>query len=267
MKPADKQWLAFLLAAAVFIWLRDRSWIAAAEDSLPLLAALPLFFWLGAPWRLRNGPFALRRPPLVAAGLLFVVGVATNLVVLLAAAWTLALWAWLRERVESPDADVRLRLMVLPAMAFPWVTLDLAPLGWWFRLSAAWTAEHVFSGIGFTVTREGTHLLVQGLPIAVNPSCAGMTTLQALLIAGSAVAFLQLHRYRVYWWAVAALPLAAWLANTARVLVLTVAALSYGPEFAAGWFHTWGGWFVLMLMFGVCAAVFTMVRRWKEAQA
>ena len=48
--------------------------------------------------------------------------------------------------------------MVLALLAFPWLSEDLPQLGWWFRLSAAWTAAHLFQVAGFGVTRDGTDL-------------------------------------------------------------------------------------------------------------
>jgi exosortase/archaeosortase family protein len=153
------------------------------------------------------------------------------------------------------------RLLLLPLLAFPWLALEGASLGWWFRLSGAWTAEHLFGLAGLAVTRVGTHLLVQGLPISVDASCAGLKVLQALLIAGTAVAFLQIGDRPGYSWSLPVLAGLAWLANTLRVLVLSGAALTVSPEFAQGWFHAWGGWFVLMLMFGLSAAVFSVWRR------
>ena len=261
MKPRDLTFLLALMAAAAGIWLRDRTWLASASETLPLLAALPLFAWLGAPWRWRaDGPAF--RPGLLVLGLvLAVVGAGLNLTFLLAAGWTAALWSWLAARLE-PATRLRVRrLLLLPLLAFPWLALDGAMLGWWFRLSAAWAAGGLFHLAGLDVTREGTQLLVQGFPLSVDASCAGLKVLQALLIAGTAIAFLQVGDRRGFWWSVPVLVALAWLANTMRVVVLSAAALTFSVEFAKGWFHTWGGWFVLMLMFALSVAVFTVWRR------
>ena len=133
MKPRDYLWLGVLLAGAAFIWLRDLAWLPFASETLPVLGALPLFVWLGAPWRFQPGRFELHGVSLAAAGLLLMAGIATDFTLLLAAAWTLALWSWLRGRVVSEAVDLR-RLILLPMMAFPWMALDMAPVGWWFRV-------------------------------------------------------------------------------------------------------------------------------------
>ena len=260
MKKEDWFWLGVLGAMAVFIWHRDLTWLGEAGEVVPIIAALPLFVWLGAPWRLRNDRFALHSGSLLVAGASFVLGVALNLTLLLAVAWTAALWSWIRSRVSAEkDCVMRLRrLLPLPLLAFPWITLDGGQVGWWFRLSAAWAVEHLFAVIGFAVSREGTHLIVESQPVSVDASCAGLKVLQCMLIAGTMLAFIQLGRRRQYWWTLPLLPLLAWTANTVRVTTLTVAALSFGPEFAQGWFHAWGGWLVLVLMFALCWICFSI---------
>ncbi|MEI7730735.1 MAG: exosortase/archaeosortase family protein [Verrucomicrobiota bacterium] len=262
MKPRDYFALSLLFAFAAFIWLRDPAWIAAADETLPILAGLPLFIWLGAPWRFRTEVLNCHAPALVLAGIMLVLGVATNLTLLLTISWTAALWSWLQPRTEL-SSGIRMRqLLVLPILAFPWLLLDFPQLGWWCRLSAAWTAEHVFHSVGFEVARQGTQLVVQGLPIDITPACSGLRALQAMLIAGVTMAFLQLGGRRTYWWGLATLPLLAWVANTARVLVISVVALSFGPEFAGGWFHEVGGWCVLAAMFALCGLAFSICRKY-----
>jgi exosortase/archaeosortase family protein len=159
------------------------------------------------------------------------------------------LWAWLQTRLPNERADLR-RLLLLPLLAFPWLTLDLAPLGWWFRLSGAWAADQLFGALGFVVTRQGTNLLVHGLPIEVAPACSGMNSLQAILIAGIILAWLELRGSRWFWLGVATLPVLAWFANAARICAVVGVALSWGAGFARGWFHEVGGWLVVMMVFG-----------------
>ena len=95
MKLKDWLWLAALTAFAALIWGRDRSWVGNASEVLPILGALPVFLWLGAPWRFAATPFALRSPTLGLAVGLFTAGILFNLTLLLALSWTLAVWSWL----------------------------------------------------------------------------------------------------------------------------------------------------------------------------
>ena len=248
MKLPDFLWLGMLLVGALLIWLGDLAWVSGASETLPVLVALPLFVWLGAPWRFRSGPFQLPGRSLAAAGVLLGLGCVLNFTFLLAAAWTLALWSWLRLRVISGHAGWG-RLILLPLMAFPWLRLDFSPVGWWFRLSAAWVAEHLFGALGFSVLREGTTLLVHGLPVEVAAACSGMNSLQALLIAGIVLAWIELRGSRWFWPALATLPALAWTANVLRICSTVVLALSWGSGVADSWLHGAGGWGVLMLVF------------------
>ena len=264
MRGSDVLWLSGLGGLAAWIWLRDPAWQTQAADTLPILAALPLFAWLGAPWRLaRNaGPPSPRL--LLSGAVLLLVGALGNLTLPMAMGWTLLLWAWLQPKIEPARAGPVRRLLVLPVMAFPWIAGDADVLGWWFRLSAAWTAENIFAGLGLSVARTGTNLIVQGAPIAVAPGCAGLGTLQAMLLAGCALASIYFGREGGlrYWLSLPALVLVSWLANTLRVLAIAAAALSFGPAFAAGRFHEWGGLAVLCTMFGLSWGAFTLLRRW-----
>ena len=265
MNGKDYGWAAGLLALAAFIWLRDRSWLSSPEDTMPLFAAPVLFFILAggrAAFARSDRAVAGNRSRLITAAAALILGMALNLTFLLAVAWMLFLAVWLQSRVAPEQWPTHRRLLVLALLAFPWLSEDVPQLGWWFRLTAAWTAAQFFQLIGFSVVRDGTGLTVQGLPVAVTAACSGLTALQAMLVAGTVLAFSQLGDRRWYWWAVGVLPLVAWGANTLRVMMLSSVALTFGTAAAQGWFHEWGGWFVLVSMFALCWGVFAAGRRW-----
>lgn len=248
MTRRDQFWLGALLLGAALVWLRDLAWAPAASETLPILAALPLFAWLGGPWRFRPGRFELHGATLAAAAVALVIGLVLDFTFFFAVAWTLALWSWLRVRLAGESVGLR-RLLLLPLMAFPWMTLDLAPLGWWFRITASWAADQLFGSLGFVVSRQGTNLLVHGLPIEVAPACSGMNSLQAILIAGIILSWMELRGSRWYWLSVATLPMLAWVANAARICSIVAIALGWGTGFARGWFHEVGGWLVVVTVF------------------
>ena len=262
MKWRDQLWLGILLAVAAFVWLRDRTWLSSPDEVLPLLAAPAVFLWLGAPWRgWRKDDASFGTGRLIAAAGIFFSGLALDVTFLLALGWTLAVWSWLSGKILRQKSRELRRLLVFLLLAFPWLALDLPSLGWWFRLSAAWSAEHFFQLLGFAVTRNGTQIIVQHFPVEVTAACAGLKVLQAMLVAGGVMAFVQLGRSRSYWLAVALLPFVAWLANTLRVVMLSTVALTFGADAANGWFHEWGGWLVLIVMFGFCGLTFAAVGR------
>lgn len=258
MQRYDWQYIFALGLLAIFIWIRDLSWSSTAADTLPILVALPLFYWLGAPWIFYEKWASPSKKWVAAATVFFLLGILTNLTILLSIGFASLLFAWVSKRCSSPSRSTQLKLLILPLMAFPWITLDAITLGWWFRLSSATITAGLFSLFGSNVTQEGTNLVINNIPISVEAACAGLNTLQAMLIAGSATAFILLGEYKCYWWNLPALIVIAWVANTLRILVLTAAALFISPEFSVGAFHTWGGWLVIALMFALCWLLFSL---------
>ncbi|MDX1932653.1 MAG: archaeosortase/exosortase family protein [Capsulimonadales bacterium] len=253
-----------LVVMAVYLWWRDLAWMAHMADALPILAGFPLFFFLRGPAKpsvesrvaSAEGREFLTSP---AIGLLSLgIGLVLGANFPLALGWTLLFFAWLAPSLDADSRRRTARLLPLLLLSFPWLLQDGERIGWWFRLSGAWATEHLFSLLGFAVERQGTLVLIQGIGIGVDAPCAGLNVLQSLLLAGTALAFVSPggKRWRTVPLMVVLVGM-AWLANVLRLLLLCFAALTYGIEFARGAFHTWGGLFALMLMFGLCAALFS----------
>ncbi|MBX3748945.1 MAG: exosortase/archaeosortase family protein [Opitutaceae bacterium] len=261
MNPRRLVVLALAVLTAAFVWLRDLSWWAESPDALSLLAGVGLYAWFGQPWRWR----AEARPlavGVVAAGLgLFLVGSLTDATLLLALGWCVAWQAWLAAELAEDAPAAGPRLVALLFCAFPWVAVGGQSIGWWFRYSGAAATELFFRLTGLAVDREGTFLLVQGQPLSVDPACAGLNVLQAMLLAGVVLAQLKLTPVRWYWTGLALLVPLAWLANTVRIVTLGVAGVTFGADAARGWFHHWGGWTVLCLMFALTYATFAGLAR------
>jgi exosortase/archaeosortase family protein len=115
------------------------------------------------------------------------------------------------------------------------------------------------------VTRAGTSLQIEDQPLAVDAACAGIDTLQSTLVAGLWLAE-TLRTPGAWWRAVAVLPLLAWLANTARIVMLGAVAVTAGHEAAKGAFHEWGGLSVVVLVF-VLAGAWVAWLRAREVRA
>lgn len=257
MKAKDYAIAAGLALLAAFIWFRDTGWMSSSDDTLPALVSIPVFAWLATPWAWRDDTTPVSTSLVTTGVLLFLAGLVTNLTLLLGIAWTVLLWSWLSVRVDGSMLPRLRKLLVLPMMAFPWVTLDAQPVGWWFRLSGATVAESLFSLGGMQVLREGTLLTLNGMRISVEPACSGLNTLQSMLIAGSMVAFLTLGNSSRFWPNLLWLPVMAWLANTIRIVAICAAGLLVDQEFAMGPFHDYGGWAILFLMFCMCWLIFS----------
>lgn len=249
---------AALIILAVFIWLRDLVWVSTAEDTLPILVSIPLFVWLGTPWKFRDSPVQLSSKEIAAPILLFVLGIAIDNTLLLALSWSLFLWIWLKSRVLPETLPKIKKLMIFPLISFPWISLHAQTIGWWFRYSGASTAGWFFSFLGYEVAQEGTNLLVSGIPISVEVACAGLNTLQSMLIAGSTAAYLFLGNSDRYYWNLPLLVVIAWFANTLRIISVSASALLFGTAFALDFFHDFGGWLVIMVMFALSWGLFAL---------
>jgi exosortase len=257
-KNTDYLIILCLLAYACFIWLRDTTWMTSSDDTLPILVAIPLFYWMGSPWKFKENRDPITIHQIAICVLLFLLGIVLNITLILTISWTYLLWIWLSSRLPQEKLSSVKKLLVLPMMAFPWVSLDADRIGWWFRLSGAWAAAHFFSLVGAQVTREGTTLVVNQMPISVEVACAGLNTLQSMIIAGSVVAYLTLGNSSRYWWNLPLLVVVSWLANTTRIILISIAALVISPKFALGNFHQFGGWAILVLMFCLCWLIFSL---------
>ncbi len=258
MTKRDLPIILVLALLAGYIWLRDLSWVSQAADSLPILLTMPVFIWLGSPWKLQIDTAQIPTTGLVFTVISIVTGIVTGWTLLLAIGWTILLWNWLSAKLDPAGQQRVKKLLILPIMAFPWLILDGDAVGWWFRLSGSWAAGQFFTLTGFHVLQEGTSLLVQGLPVDVSAACSGINALQSMLIAGSALAYILVGHHQVYWLNLPLLIVISWVANTLRIIVIALAALAVSPEFAAGLFHEWGGWSLLVLMFLLCWAVLSM---------
>lgn len=254
----DYLFLPLLFLYALFIWLRDTAWISSSDDTLPILVALPLFVWLGYPWHFNERSPQISLRILVSATLLFLTGILFNFTLLLTFSWMLILWGWLSERLTEEMVPRLKKLMVFPLLAFPWIALDADRIGWWFRLTGASATAHFFKLLHFDVQQEGTTLVVNGLPISVEVACAGLNTLQSMMIAGTAVAFIFLGNSNRYWFNLPLLIVTSWVANTGRIILISAAALFISPTFAMGNFHVLGGWVVILMMFSLCWLIFSL---------
>ncbi len=258
MKRGDYFLISTLLVFAVFIWCRNTAWISSAEDTLPILFAVPLFFWLGTPWNFRKSPLEISPGLLAYAAALFALGVLTDMTLFLAASWTVLFWCFLSRWIPERESATVKKLLVLPMMGFPWIALDANTIGWWFRLSSAFITASFFKLFNTDVEQAGTSVIVDGLPLSIEAACSGLNTLQSLLIAGTSALFIFLKDTPLFWWNLPLLFAMAWASNTVRILALAASALYISPEFALGPFHKWGGWLILLLMFALSSFIFSI---------
>ncbi len=241
-------------------------WIAVTGhtpgDDDPWIPLLALAFLLAI-----HHPVVWRRPPafLSAAGwlvpaALFIAGNLLTLLTLQAAGWTLAFRRLAQATVGSSGVPVS-RSWLAFFFLFPWITHDFPQVGWWFRLSGATVTGWLFAALDFPVVQQGTNLLVGGLPMSVEAACAGMGLLQSLLVVGVILLLLHFPSGPWFYLLLPALPVLAWMANTARIATITAVGLSAGIPFSQGLFHTWGGLFVTLVMVVATLIFLRVIRR------
>ncbi len=233
-----------LALSAVAIWLRDRSWMMAPADTLPLALGLPLTYFLGCPWHIAENP-ARRSLRLLAAGggIALTVGWVIGSLTLLAVSWTLLAMLWAHWSFASQAR--RIRLVWLLLLSFPWLVVDWPAIGWAFRLSSASVAEQVFNLMQLPAQRAGTHLEIMGVPVEIEASCAGWNLLQLALLAGVAFGTYEIRSACRFTLLLCLIPLIAWLANLLRILILSGIALASDTQVASGAIHGLTGLIVL----------------------
>jgi exosortase/archaeosortase family protein len=239
------------------IWLLDTGWWQMSADVVIIVGLLPFVYWMAAKNPANSQLIPVNVAWVYLAAACLATGVILNLMSLMAFGWAglAAIYCFPRRAIS------KLRLWVLCAGAFPWVLLDLNTLSWWFRLSGAWLTGAVFDVVGMDVLVRGTQLEIDGLPISVEAACGGLQVLQVLISGGIALTLLKFPSERLFWVMLALLPLVAWIANTARIILISGWGLVFGAESAAGAFHTWGAILVVALMLGLYHALSESLQR------
>ena len=238
-----------LVLAVVLVWSGNQNWRTDLDDTLPLLAGLPMAAHLGRPWvRLSGPPGGVWRWWLLAGLLMFVPGRLLASMTWQAWGWTLMALAWVLACFEPRPG--RLRIGWILCLSFPWLVLEWPSLGWYFRVSSAAVVGGLYELLGLPVSREGTDLMVAGLPIEIEAACAGWNLLQLTLLAGVGFGISGIRSPRRFAMLLGLLPVIAWLANLIRILLLSVLALTFDVHLAAGALHGTTG---LVVLFGVVA--------------
>lgn len=229
-----------------------------SEKILPYLAALFLIsMHFPVRWASEPKPIALHQ--WIAPTLLLIIGGLFDILLLQASGWVLAWRLWAGSNVKHAALNpTRSSLAFL--FVFPWITYDFPIVGWWYRISGAWVTELTFKALGFSVMRQGTEMVVGGIPISVEAGCAGMGLLQSLLIVGTLILLMAYPRSTMFYLLLPLLPLIAWLANTIRIVTISAAGIWISVPFAEGLFHTFGGLLVILIMVLLCLPALFLIR-------
>ena len=247
-----------------FLVYRQRKAFASTPVSgswwgLPVLAFAGLCYWLG--YKVDTGYLGYASLQLSVAGFILLLG-GVQWMKLLFVPWVFLVFAW---------------------PLFPLDYLLAAKL----KIPTAWLAEKILSVSGVGVVREGSMLqsaadfaagIKQGqkFTLDVADSCSGMRSLYALIMVAVLYSFMALNRTipRILL-SLSAIPLAV-IGNVVRLILLSVACLLVGQEWAVGkqidgkqvdsFFHLLAGFMVFGVALSGMFALASQLegRHWKK---
>ncbi len=175
----------------------------------------------------------------------------------------LFLLGWRACRILALPLAFLLLMIPFPALIFNQVAFPL-------QLVASQFGETVLSTLGIPVLREGNVITLAHTTLEVAEACSGIRSLISLLTLGIVYGYFMDPRVGVRTTiALSTIPIAI-IANGGRVAGTGVAAHYYGVAAAQGFFHTFSGWLVFAVAFGMLFAVthllIRLVPRRKQAE-
>ena len=176
-----------------------------------------------------------------------------SFVVLLAGLmWTF--WGFARLRTLAFPFLLLVTMVPPPSLLYPSAA---APL----QLFASGRAAALAQALGITVFRDGNIIHLANLSLGVVEACSGLQSLPALIVASLLLGYLQeltlAARILLFIFSV---PLAI-AVNVLRVTGTAVLA-DYRPEFAMGYYHSFSGWLVFSIGFGLLWITGKLFFRW-----
>ena len=163
--------------------------------------------------------------------------------VILLAGLVSTFWGFPRLRTLAFPFLLLVTMIPLPAMVYNSLA---APL----QLLASDLAARIAQSVGVSVFRDGNIIQLAGVSLGVAEACSGLNSLSALIVGSLLLGYLLCSRTvsRVVLFA-AAIPLAIGV-NILRVAGTALLA-DYNQEFAMGFYHSFSGWLVFVVGFGL----------------
>ncbi len=163
-------------------------------------------------------------------------------------------WGWQHLRILAFPVAFLLLMIPLPAIIFNQIAFPL-------QLIASQFGATAMQACAVPVLREGNVIVLANTTLEVAEACSGIRSLISLLTLGIVYGYFSDPRGWVRI-AIAAstIPIAI-VANGLRVAGTGVLAHYYGPEAADGFFHTFSGWLVFLVAFGMLFVVMLALRR------
>jgi exosortase len=145
-------------------------------------------------------------------------------------------------------------MIPIPAIIFNQMAFPL-------QLLASRVGETVLSTMNIPVLREGNLIILARTTLEVAEACSGIRSLISLLTLGIIYGYFVDERLSVRTAiALASVPIAV-LANGIRVAGTGIAAHYLGDEAAQGFFHSFSGWLMFVVAFGLLFVTTQLVLR------
>jgi exosortase len=175
-------------------------------------------------------------------------------IIVVAAGAILFLFGWATCRVLVFPLSFLLLMIPIPALVFNQIAFPL-------QLLASRVGESVLSALGIPVLREGNVIVLAHTSLEVAEACSGIRSLISLLTLGIVYGYFTDPRIGMRTLiALSTIPIAI-VTNGARVAGTGVAAHYYGVAAAQGFFHTFSGWLVFVVAFGLLFVVTRLLIR------
>lgn len=151
---------------------------------------------------------------------------------------------WATVRILAFPLAFLLLMIPIPAIIFNKIAFPL-------QLLASRAGETMLSGLSIPVLREGNLIILANTTLEVAEACSGIRSLVSLLTLGIIYGYFIDGRVGVRTLiATATVPIAI-LANAARVAGTGAAAHYLGEDAAQGFFHSFSGWLMFAVAFGL----------------
>lgn len=230
-----------LILLGIFIWLKAAQLLPEGTDFISILVSFGLFgCYIRSQTANRKCHIDISPPQFqnfIIPITLMVLGNVFEILVLFSAGWASAIIKIFHLENKLVNKKCILLAQLFLVMGFPWVALDLQPLGWYFRLSGAWTVEFLGTILGLDVTREGSFLVIENAPILVEEACAGLSSMQSMILFSIFFCRQRIQGgYSLILWGSFIISM-CWIANTIRICVITGFSLTFDTQFVSANLH------------------------------
>jgi len=176
--------------------------------------------------------------------------------VLLLAGLVWTFWGAPRFRTLLFPLVLLLTMIPLPRLVYNMMSAPLQQM-------ASSVAASLVQLLGIAVYQDGNVIHLAGISLGVAEACSGLRSLTSLITAALMVGFLFCTRVRTRVLLVAlAVPIAIGM-NVARVTGTAIIA-EHNQQYALGYYHSFSGWLVFLVGFGLVALAAKLLHAWTE---